>query len=323
MQYHDSIIDLIGRTPLVKIKKSPDGEVTDCLILAKLEYMNPGGSVKDRIAMSMIEDAEKRGLISPNKTVIIEPTSGNTGIGLAMICAAKGYKLILVMPESMSLERRTLFVAYGAEIILTSASMGMKGAVECSNKIAKNIADSFVPQQFNNPANPDIHYKTTALEIWDDTGGEIDILITGVGTGGTITGISKFIKEKKKDFMAIAVEPEESPVLSGGAAGSHKIQGIGAGFIPENLDMNYVDKIETVSSNNAIEIARFMAHSQGLMIGISSGAVLSVAFQYASNPAYKHKNIVVIIPSNGERYLSSVLYSDIQEKVKKLVISPI
>lgn len=308
MKYAASILDLIGNTPLVKINMSPRGEIKDALLLAKLESKNPGGSVKDRIAQNMIETAEKQGLISPQKTTIIEPTSGNTGIGLAMVCATKGYKLILVMPESMSLERKILLRAYGADLVLTPADLGMGGAIEKATELVKSLSDSFMPQQFKNLANPEIHSKTTALEILRDTDEKVDILIAGVGTGGTLTGIGRVLKERNPSVKIVAVEPEESAVLSGCAAGKHKIQGIGAGFIPEILDMKLIDQISKVSSDEAIETSRFMARSQGLLIGISSGAALKAAFDEAFKPENKDKVIVTIIPSSGERYLSTALF---------------
>ncbi len=308
MKFAENIYDLIGKTPLLKIKTNIEGEELNCTLLAKLEYQNPGGSVKDRIALSIIEKAEKQNLINL-QTTIIEATSGNTGIGLAMVCAAKGYKLILTMPESMSLERRKLLKAYGAEIILTPAEQGMTGAVKRAEELASEIKNSFIASQFENPANPSIHKETTAKEIWEDTNGKIDILVVGVGTGGTISGIASYIKELKPSFKSIAVEPEESAVLSGGKVNPHKIQGIGAGFIPKNLDLNLVDEIIKVSSKDAVYTSRALA-KKGLLFGISSGACLKAAFEIAKRPEALNKVIVAIIPSCGERYLSTVLYDE-------------
>ncbi|MDJ0625901.1 MAG: cysteine synthase A [Candidatus Caenarcaniphilales bacterium] len=318
MKYAENITDLIGQTPLVKIHNSPEGPIKNCQLLAKLEFQNPGGSVKDRIGLNMIMEAERERKIEAGKTVIIEPTSGNTGIALAFVCAARGYKLILTMPETMSLERRVILKAYGADVVLTPGPNGMKGAISKAEEIAKKTPNSFIPQQFNNQANPEAHIQNTAEEIWNDTDGKIDFLISGVGTGGTITGISKVIKSRKSDFKAIAVEPEESPVLSGGTPGPHKIQGIGAGFKPNILNMDFVDEVIKVSSQEAIETARFIAKKEGLLIGISSGAALNAAYKIALRPESKDKNIVVIVPSNGERYLSTVLYSQELEESKAL-----
>lgn len=320
MKYAKGILELIGKTPLVQIHHSPAGPIEDCLLLAKLEFQNPGGSVKDRIGMSMIDEAEKAGLIIPGTTTLVEPTSGNTGIALAMVAAAKGYRLILTMPETMSIERRALVKAYGAEIVLTPAAQGMKGAIAKAEEIASQTSNSFIPQQFKNQANPQIHVKSTAEEIWSDTDGKIDFLISGVGTGGTITGVSQVIKSRKDNFKAIAVEPSESPVLSGGQAGPHKIQGIGAGFVPAILDVSLIDEIVQVSSQNAIDTARFIARREGLLVGISSGAALHAAYQVAVRPEAKGKTLVVIIPSNGERYLSSVLYARELEEAKALSV---
>ncbi len=298
MKFAENILDLIGNTPLVKINRLNKG---NSLILAKVESFNPAGSVKDRPALNMIEDAEKRGLIN-KETVIIEPTSGNTGIGLAMVCAVKGYRMILTMPETMSEERRKLLAAYGAELVLTEGSKGMQGAVDKANELHGEIENSFIPQQFNNPANPEIHTKTTAEEIWHDTDGKIDIVIAGVGTGGTISGIAKTLKAKNPNIKAVAVEPLSSPLLSEGVAGAHKIQGIGANFVPNNFDRNLIDEIFTVSNEDAIETARSCAKEEGILCGISSGAALYAATEYSKQNS--DKVIVVILPDTGERYLS-------------------
>lgn len=298
MNISENILDLIGHTPLVKINKLNTGK---SLVLAKVESFNPAGSVKDRPALNMIEDAEKKGLINKD-TVIIEPTSGNTGIGLAMVCAVRGYRMILTMPETMSEERRKLLAAYGAELVLTEGSKGMQGAVDKANELHKEIKNSFIPQQFNNPANPEIHTLTTAEEIWHDTDGKVDIVIAGVGTGGTISGIAKGLKAKNPNIKAVAVEPLSSPLLSKGQAGAHKIQGIGANFVPNNFDKNVVDEIFTVSNEDAIETARRSAKEEGILCGISSGAALYAACEYSKK--YDGKIIVAILPDTGERYLS-------------------
>ncbi len=298
MNIYDNILELIGNTPLVKINKLNTGKST---VLAKVESFNPAGSVKDRPALNMIEDAEKKGLINKN-TVIIEPTSGNTGIGLAMVCAVRGYRMILTMPETMSEERRKLLKAYGAELVLTEGAKGMQGAVDKANELHKEIKNSFIPQQFANPANPEIHMLTTAEEIWRDTDGKVDIVIAGVGTGGTISGIARVLKEKNPNIKAVAVEPLSSPLLSKGQAGPHKIQGIGANFVPENFDKNVVDEIFTVSNEDAIETARRCAKEEGILCGISSGAALYAAIEYSKKN--EKKVIVVILPDTGERYLS-------------------
>ncbi len=303
MTKYENLIQTIGNTPLVKVNKLSKSKN----LYAKIEYFNPAGSVKDRIALAMIEDAENKGLITKN-TTIIEPTSGNTGIGLAFISAIKGYKLILTMPETMSIERRKLLQAYGAELVLTDGAKGMKGAIEKAQELHEQIPDSFIPQQFKNPANPEKHYNTTAHEIWKDTNGEVDIFVAGVGTGGTVSGIGKFLKEQKKDVTIVAVEPASSPVLSGGQAGAHKIQGIGAGFVPDTFDRNVVDKIVTVTNEDAVETARLSAKQEGMFIGISSGACLYAAINLANeNP---NKNVVALLPDTGERYLSSVLFEN-------------
>lgn len=303
MTKFENIIETIGNTPLVKVNKLSNSKN----LYAKVEFFNPAGSVKDRIALAMIETAEKQGLINKD-TTIIEPTSGNTGIGLALISAIKGYKIILTMPETMSLERRKLLAAYGAELILTEGSKGMKGAIEKAQDLHKEIQNSFIPQQFKNPANPEKHYKTTAREIWKDTEGKIDIFVSGVGTGGTISGVGKYLKEQNLNIQVVAVEPESSPVLSKGIAGSHKIQGIGAGFVPDTFDRSVVDKIITVTNEDAIETARKSAKQEGMLIGISSGASLYAAINLANeNP---EKFVVALLPDTGERYLTSVLFEN-------------
>ncbi len=307
MKVANDITELIGRTPLVKINKITKNCVAT--IIAKLEYFNPLHSVKDRIGYAMIIDGEKKGLINKD-TVIIEPTSGNTGIGLAFVCAIKGYRLILVMPESMSIERRKLLKMLGAEIVLTPAEEGMKGAVKKAEEIAKNLANSFIPNQFKNPANPAIHYKTTAQEIWDDTRGWVDFVVAGIGTGGTITGIGEFLKKKKPEIKIIGVEPEKSAILSGGLAGPHKIQGIGAGFIPDVLRLNLIDEIIKVKEDDAIETARRLAREEGILCGISSGAAMWAGIKIAKKNENKDKIIVVILPDTGERYLSTELFED-------------
>jgi cysteine synthase A len=305
LKIYNSILDGIGGTPLVRLNRITAN--LKCTVIAKLEAQNPGGSVKDRISLNMIKEAEKQGLIT-KKTVIIEPTSGNTGIGLSLVSAVKGYRLILTMPESMSVERRRLLKAYGAELVLTPAAEGMKGAIKKAEELAAQTPNSFVPQQFMNPANPQIHRETTGPEIWNATEGKIDILVAGVGTGGTITGIAEYIKPLKPNFKAIAVEPFNSPVLSGGTPGPHKIQGIGAGFIPKILKLDLVDEVIKIKDEDAIKTARRLAKEEGLLMGISSGAATCAALQVAKKPENEGKLLVVILPDTGERYLSTSLY---------------
>jgi len=305
MKVADDITKLIGNTPLVRLNKLTSGMETT--IVAKLECFNPLSSIKDRIGLSMIEDAEKQGMIKKD-TIILEPTSGNTGIALAFVCAARGYKLVLTMPDTMSLERRALLKAFGAELILTPGSEGMKGAVKKAEELAASNPNYFIPQQFKNPANPQIHRKTTAEEIWRDTDGKVDILVAGVGTGGTITGVSEVIKKRKPSFKAIAVEPKDSPVLSGGQPGAHKIQGIGAGFVPDILRMDLIDEIIQVTNEDAAGTARRLAKEEGLFVGISSGAAAWSAIEVAKRKENKNKLIVVVFPDTGERYLSTDLF---------------
>ena len=300
MYYAENILKTIGNTPLVKINKLNQG---DAIVFAKVESFNPAGSVKDRPALNMIETAERQGLINKD-TVIIEPTSGNTGIGLAMVCAVKGYRMILTMPETMSEERRKLLKAYGAELVLTDGAKGMQGAVDKANDLHKEIKNSFIPQQFANPSNPEVHIHTTAEEIWRDTDGKVDIVVAGVGTGGTISGIAKGLKAKNSKIKAVAVEPETSPLLSKGVAGPHKIQGIGANFVPENFDKSVVDEIFTVSNEDALKTACRVAKEEGIFCGISSGASLYTACELAKMEENKGKLIVAILPDTGERYLS-------------------
>ncbi|MBC8062507.1 MAG: cysteine synthase A [Clostridiaceae bacterium] len=302
-----NITELIGRTPLLEVAKFSKKNNAGGTILAKLEYFNPAGSVKDRIGFAMITDAEEKGLIKEG-TVIIEPTSGNTGIGLAFVAAAKGYRLILTMPETMTVERRTLVKAYGAEIVLTPGSLGMQGAVDKAKELSKEIPNSFIPQQFSNPANVNAHKKTTAVEIWEDTDGKVDIFIAGVGTGGTVSGVGAVLKEKNPNVQIIAVEPFDSPLLSEGKAGPHKIQGIGANFVPDILDRTVIDEIFKVKNEESFERAREVAKVEGLLVGISSGAVLSAALEVSKRPENKGKTIVVLLPDTGARYLSTTLF---------------
>ena len=302
------ITKTVGNTPLVKLNRIAEG--LEATVLVKLESFNPLSSVKDRLGVALIEDAEQRGVLKKG-TVIIEPTSGNTGIALAFVAAAKGYKLILTMPETMSIERRQLLKILGAELVLIDGTKGMKGAVEKAEELAKSTPNSFIPQQFNNPANPEIHRKTTAEEIWNDTDGKVDILVAGVGTGGTITGVAEVIKKRKPGFKAIAVEPDASPVLSGGSPGPHKIQGIGAGFVPQVLNQAVIDEIIRVTNDNAGETARRLAKLEGILVGISSGAALWAALQVAKRKENKGKLIVVVLPDTGERYLTTWLFQEV------------
>ncbi len=303
-------LELIGNTPLLQLNGySKKSGIKNATILAKLEYLNPAGSVKDRVALAMIEDAEKKGILKPGAT-IIEPTSGNTGIGLAAVAAAKGYRAILTLPETMSVERRNLLKAYGAEIVLTEGSKGMKGAIAKAEELQKSIPGAIIPGQFVNPANPAIHKKTTGPEIWEQTGGKIDFFVAGIGTGGTITGVGEFLKEKNPDIKVIAVEPASSPVLSKGEAGAHKIQGIGAGFVPDVLNTKIYDEILPIENEDAFEEGRVFARSEGILVGISSGAALKAAKIIAERPENKGKTVVVLLPDSGDRYLSTPLFSD-------------
>lgn len=304
-----SLTDLIGNTPLLELNNFVKQQGIQANIIGKLEYFNPAGSVKDRIAKAMIEDAEEKGLIKEG-AVIIEPTSGNTGIGLASVATARGYRIILTMPETMSIERRNLLKAYGAELVLTEGSLGMKGAIAKAEELAKETPNSFIPGQFINPANPAVHRKTTGPEIWKDTEGKVDIFVAGIGTGGTITGAGEYLKSQNPDIKVVAVEPANSPVLSKGVAGPHKIQGIGAGFIPETLNTKVYEEIITVENEDAFATGREIAKAEGLLVGISSGAAVYVALQLAKRPENAGKNIVVILPDTGERYLSTPLFSE-------------
>ncbi|MDX6646186.1 MAG: cysteine synthase [Miltoncostaeaceae bacterium] len=307
MPIAESITALVGRTPLLRLRV---GEGSGATILGKMESLNPAGSVKDRIGLSMIEAAEAAGLIEPGRSVIVEPTSGNTGIALAFVCAAKGYRCVLTMPETMSVERRTLLKAYGAELVLTPGAEGMRGAIVQAQDIAAATPDSFIPQQFQNPANPEVHRRTTAEEIWEDTGGEVDVVVAGVGTGGTITGVGEVLRERRPSLRSIAVEPVDSPVLSGGAPGPHKIQGIGAGFVPEVLNVDVYDEVITCSADDAFAMARRLAREEGVLVGISSGANVWAALEVARRPESAGKTIVTFLCDTGERYLTTPLFAD-------------
>ena len=308
MNIYKSVTELVGKTPLMELTRIEESEKLEAKVCAKLELFNPGGSIKDRIAKAMIEDAEKRGELKEG-SVIIEPTSGNTGIGLAAIAAAKGYRIIITMPETMSVERRNLMKAYGAELVLTDGAKGMKGAIAKAEELSKEIPESFIPGQFVNPVNPMTHELTTGIEIWEDTGGAVDIFVAGVGTGGTISGTGKLLKSKNPDIKIAAVEPEGSPVLSRGTAGAHKIQGIGAGFVPDTLNTGIYDEVITVKNEDAFETGRLIARTEGVLVGISSGAALCAALQLARRPENKGRNIVVLLPDTGERYLSTAMFS--------------
>lgn len=307
MKIYKTVTDLIGRTPLLELSNIEKVNNLDAKIIAKLEYFNPAGSAKDRVAKFMIDDAEERGILKKG-SVIIEPTSGNTGIGLAAVAAARGYRIIITMPETMSIERRNLMKAYGAEVVLTDGAGGMTAAIAKAEELAKEIPDSFIPSQFSNPVNPLAHEKTTGVEIWEDTDGKVDIFVSGVGTGGTISGVGAYLKSKNPDVKIVAVEPESSPVISGGKAGPHKIQGIGAGFIPDTLDTDIYDEVITVSNEDSFEQGRAVVRNEGVLVGISSGAALWAAIQLAKRPKNKGKNIVVLFPDTGERYLSSPMF---------------
>ena len=309
MKIVQKITDLIGHTPLLELTHTEQAHDLQATLLIKLEYLNPAGSVKDRIAKAMIDEAEEQGLLHPD-SVLIEPTSGNTGIGLASVAAARGYRLIITMPETMSVERRNLMKAYGAELVLTEGAKGMKGAIEKADELAVQIPNSFIPSQFTNPANPEAHKKTTGVEIWDDTDGKVDIFVAGVGTGGTISGVGAYLKEKNPNVKIVAVEPKSSPVLSEGFAGAHKIQGIGAGFVPETLDTKIYDEVIAVENEAAFETGRKIARNEGVLVGISSGAAVWAAIQLAKRPENKGKVIVALLPDTGERYLSTPMFAE-------------
>ena len=309
MKVYKNVTELIGKTPLLELAHIEKEDKLKATVLAKLELFNPAGSVKDRVANAMIEDAEKTGKLKPD-SVIIEPTSGNTGVGLSAIAAAKGYRIIIVMPETMSIERRNLMKAYGAELVLTDGAKGMKGAIAKANELAEEIPNSFIPGQFTNPVNPATHEATTGVEIWNDTDGKVDIFVAGVGTGGTVSGVGKALKAKNPNVKIVAVEPKSSPVLSGGASGPHKIQGIGAGFIPDTLDTSIYDEVIQVENEAAFETGRRIARAEGVLVGISSGAAVWAAIELAKRPENKGKTIVALLPDTGERYLSTAMFSE-------------
>ncbi len=309
MKVYKKITDLVGHTPVLEFTNIEKKEKLQANLYGKLEYFNPAGSVKDRIAKAMVDDAEEKGLLKPG-SVIIEPTSGNTGIGLASVAAARGYRLIITMPETMSIERRNLMKAYGAELVLTEGAKGMSGAIAKASELAAEIENSFIPSQFSNPANPAIHEKTTGVEIWEDTDGKVDIFVAGVGTGGTISGVGRYLKSQNSDVKVVAVEPKGSPVLSEGVSGPHKIQGIGAGFVPDTLDTKVYDEIITVENDDAFETGRRIARSEGVLVGISSGAAVWAAIELAKRPENKGKTIVALLPDTGERYLSTPMFAE-------------